>query len=301
MKKLFSSLLIVFTAFFLIGCGPLVEIPPAHVAKRSTSGGLQQGLIQPSRLRLDWAVGASYDTLILVETADKPIKEGIKVFMPKDQLNLEMDVRGIVSVSPDESNVEKIFSRVSPQPKASRVSYIDADQVYDIYGANPIREVARTVVTKYSIDEIMQNRERIGQELFLAVKDALKGSPITVLDFGFADLQPPKVIVEAQEARKEREVSILRAEADKQVKLKQAESALEVAQKQQEVDLKEAETQVLVDKKLAEGVSEAFALQRALKIWDNLSTNDAKTIILMPSEAMKNPALMIGALNTAKK
>jgi hypothetical protein len=298
MNKL-KSMIAVLGAVLLVGCGPLVEIPPAHVAKLSTAGGLQQGLIQPSRLRLDLAVGASYDTLILVETADKPIKETMKVFMPKDQLNLDMEVRGIVSVSPDEGNVEKIFSRVTPQPKAERVSYIDADQVYSIYGQNPIREVARTVVTKYSIDEIMQNREKIGQELFIAVRETLKGSPITVLDFGFADLQPPQVIVQAQEARKEREVAILKADAEKQVKLKQAEAALEVAQKQQEVDLKEAETQVLVEGKLSSAVSEAFVTQRALKIWESLATNDAKTII-MPAEAIKNPALLMGTVNVKK-
>jgi regulator of protease activity HflC (stomatin/prohibitin superfamily) len=171
--------------------------------------------------------------------------------------------------------------------------------VYSIYGQNPIREVARTVVTKYSIDEIMQNREKIGQELFIAVRETLKGSPITVLDFGFADLQPPQVIVQAQEARKEREVAILKADAEKQVKLKQAEAALEVAQKQQEVDLKEAETQVLVEGKLSSAVSEAFVTQRALKIWESLATNDAKTII-MPAEAIKNPALLMGTVNVKK-
>ena len=241
-----------------------------------------------------------YKNLILAETADKAVKEAMPVFMPKDQLNLTVEVRGIVSVSPEPSNDDKIFSRLVPKPVNDRVSRIDMDDIYLTYGQNPIREVVRIVVTKYSIDELMSNRESVGQEMYNNVKKALSTTPLTIVDFGFADLQPPKVVVDAQEIKKQREIEIQRAEAEKQIKLQHAQAALEVANKQQEVDLKEAETQVLVNKKLAEGVSEAFIMQRALHIWENISTNDSKTII-MPAEAFRNPAILMGTLNSLNK
>lgn len=278
-----------------VGCGPVCDVPPAHVGKLSTASGLQEGIIPPSKIRLDAAFG-KYQNLILVETADKPIKESMTVFMPKDQLNLTVEVRGIATVSADLKNVDKIFARISPKVVSDRVSRTDMDDVYLTYGQNPVREVTRTIVTKYSIDQLMLNRESISQELLKEIRDTTASSPISFIDFGLADIQPPKVVIDAQETAKEREIGIKRAESQKQINLQEAQGALEVAIKRQEVDLKEAETQVLVDKKLSEGVSEAFVMQRALRIWENISTNQTKTIIL-PSEAIKNPSLMFGVFN----
>ena len=299
MKIKLQLLAVILILFVTSGCGPVIEVPPAHVGKITTGSGLQEGLIAPSKIRLDSQIGM-YKNLILAETADKAVKEAMPVFMPKDQLNLTVEVRGIVSVSPEPSNVDKIFSRLVPKPVNDRVSRIDMDDIYLTYGQNPIREVVRIVVTKYSIDELMSNRESVGQEMYNNVKKALSTTPLTIVDFGFADLQPPKVVVDAQEIKKQREIEIQRAEAEKQIKLQHAQAALEVANKQQEVDLKEAETQVLVNKKLAEGVSEAFIMQRALHIWENISTNDSKTII-MPAEAFRNPAILMGTLNSLNK
>ena len=76
---------------------------------------------------------------------------------------------------------------------------------------------------------------------------------------------------------------------------------MEVAIKQQAIDLKEAETQVLVNKKLAEGVNTAFVTQRWLKIWGELAKNPEGKVIIMPAEAMQNPALMMSATSNAFK
>jgi hypothetical protein len=114
-----------------------------------------------------------------------------------------------------------------------------------------------------------------------------------------ANVQPPKVVLISQEAKKKREIEIDQAEADKLVKLKEAEAALEVARRQQEVDLLEAETQVLVDKKLAEGVTEAFIWQRALKALDKLAERD--NMIILPMEALRNPSILIGVTEEAMK
>lgn len=121
-----------------------------------------------------------------------------------------------------------------------------------------------------------------------------------VIQFGLSDIQPPEVIVNAQEMAKEREVAIETAEAQKQVQLKEAEAQLEVARKQQEIDLVEAETQVLVEQKISEAVNEAFVTQRALKILDKMAENNNKTFVL-PMEAFKKPELLMGVYSEAFK
>lgn len=136
----------------------------------------------------------------------------------------------------------------------------------------------------------MNNRDTVAQELTTTIIDRLKGTPISVKRLGLANVQPPDVITEAREAAKKREIEI-----------QQVEAALEIAKKQQEVDLKEAETQVLVNKKLAQGVNGAFVTQRWLKVMENLSKNPEGKGIIMPSEAISNPSIMMGVNNRALK
>lgn len=302
MKKL-SKLLLMFAVIGLTACGEPVEVPPAHVGKLSTESGLQEGIIPPSKFRLE-AFCINCDNLILVETSDYAVKEQMKVFIPKDQLNLDVDTRGIFSVSADEQNVEKIFNRITSTSigtGSNRIRNISMNHVYQIYAQQVIREITRSILAEHTIMEIMSNRDQISTLLFQRVVKELKGTPIKVIRFGLADVQPPMVVINAQEARKKREVEIQRAEADKLVKLKEAEAALEVAIKQQQVDLKEAETQVLVNKKLAEGVNTAFVTQRWLKIMERMANNPDAKVFVLPSQAIGDPALMMSINQQALK
>ena len=296
MKRIITLLALVVATPLLVACGTTVEVPPAHVGKLSTESGLQSGIIQPSKLRLsDWCL--TCDSLILAEASDYPIKEEMPIFMQQDTLNLTVEVRGTAAISSDEVNVEKVFGRIpaTPTGEGSRVSKIGMQTVYVTYAQPIIRETTRTVITKYNIKQVMENRDAIGQEIWQVVRERLKATPITMTQFGLADVQPPGVIVEAQEKAKSREIAINQAEADKQVALKVAEAAYEVAVKQQMVDLKEAQTQVLVEQKLSEGVNQAFVAQRSLRVLEQLAKSDNK-VFFLPLEAFTNPALLLGTV-----
>ena len=54
-----------------------------------------------------------------------------------------------------------------------------------------------------------------------------------------------------------------------------------------------------MNQKLAEGVNDAFVTQRWLKVMDQLSKNPDGRVIILPFEAMKNPALLMGTFNQA--
>lgn len=295
MNKKYIPLII---ASVVTGCGPLCEIPPAHVGKINTSGGLQEGIIPPSSIRLNMAIlpGSIPDKLIIAEAGDYQIKESMVLFMPKDKLNLTIEVRGIVSISPKESNANKIFSRIKPQQINDRIGIITGNSVYGIYGQNTVREVVRSVLSNYNIDSIMANREALGIELFKKINSALAETPLVFSSFGLADIQPPDIIVKAQEATKEKEVLITKAEAQKQISLAEADAALEVAKKNQERQLLEAETQAAIDKVLSKSVNSAYISQRALTIWEQISTNTSKTLIFVPSGQITDSAYFLGAI-----
>lgn len=286
------------TIFALSGCiGETVEVPTAHRGMISTSSGLKEGVLPPSKIRLS-NMCLTCDSLIIAEISDYGISEAFDLYMPKDRLNLSVDVRGTFATSDSDADLTMIFSRVSAEPRESRVKAISAQQVYITYAQQIVREKSRSILAKYDIATVMQNRDSISLELQDAVTKALEGRPVRVLNFGLNDAQPPKIIMDAEITRKQREIGIQQAEADKEIALRQAEAALEVAIMQQSVDLKEAETQVLVEQKLREGFSDAFVAQRGLRILEQIAASDNK-VVFLPTEALHNPAVMIGGLGQA--
>lgn len=294
MKKRLISILtltaIGLMSMFSMACmGHPVEVPPGHIGKINTQGGLQEEVIYPKQLKLNqWCV--SCDSLILAETTDFPVQDELVIYMPKDELNLTVEVQGTFTIDSSGNNVDQIFSRLSPVPtEDSRVFLISADRTYDTYAPRVIREAVRSAMTKYSIDHVMNNREQISQEMTQVVYDRLADTPVKPLQFGLANIQPPEVIVTAQIEARQREIEKQKAEAQKEIDITEAEAALEVAKKQQAVDLVEAETQVLVEKKLNEAVSPAYITQRYLKFLQQMAENE--NVVFFPYDSIETPGL----------
>ena len=286
MNKLKFLMFIPILAFMMLACAAPVEVPPAHVGKLSTDSGLQEGIIQPSKLKLE-GMCRSCDNLILAEASDFPATEKMVIFMPQDNLNLTVEVKGVFAITSDETNMNRVFSRVTAEPTDhKRVMLVPISKVYNTYAQNVIQKTTRSVITQYSIDHVMENRAAISEELTLAVLDRLKTTPIKPIEFGLADVQPPAIVVRAQEEAKQRRIDIQKARAEKEILIERANANLEVARTQQAADLVEAETQVLVNKKLAESVSDAFITQRTLKFMQTIAENDSKTLVI-PWEAMQ--------------
>ena len=125
MKRITYFIVLAIMMAMLASCGQQVEVPTAHVAKRTDANGLVPGIITPSKFRLKfvWPGGVG-DSLILCQTPDYPANESMKVYMPKDKMNLEkLELRGIFAISGDETNVDKIFAKISPTQKADRIFY----------------------------------------------------------------------------------------------------------------------------------------------------------------------------------
>lgn len=283
----------------IVGCrGPVVEIPPSCKGKLNTPDGLDEGILEPSTFRLDFVLFGVGDSAIIVDGSDFSDKEELVVFLPKDKLNLKVDARFTASISTDKANLNKVFSKVPADEMGERTSFISMRKIFDTYGRNTLREVVRSVLTKYDLQYIMENRDTVNKEIIDATVLMTKNTPVSFSQLGLADLQPPKIIVEAQEAAKEKEVAIAKAEAETAIKLQQATSALQVALKQQEVELTEAETQLKVDQLLSKGVSETWVTQKMLRNMEAMITSTNK-VFFIPMEAMRNPNVMMGAMNLA--
>jgi regulator of protease activity HflC (stomatin/prohibitin superfamily) len=297
--KHFSILTLVICLFFLVGCGARVEVPPAYVGKILTKNGYKPDTVPPSKFRLDWCTypGGYCDKLVLLEASDTPIEEKLKVFMPKDKLNLTVDARGTMSVTTEGAVVDQLYARViSQETDNNDVNVITANRIYKTYGVQAVRGIVRSELANYTIAEIMANRDVVSTKIHAAITKKLKETktPIQISRFELADVQPPEVIVTAQEAAKEREIDIQKAEADAQVEMVRAERNLEVAKAERLVEREKAEAIAEQNKIAAESITaevlEYKRLETAKEIYTALAASGNTIIIPADSSGFSNIA-----------
>lgn len=290
MRKLVSLLFVFVLLGCCVGCGERVQVPPAHVGKILTKNGYAPETVPPSKFRLP-ACMAYCDKLVLLEAADKGFSENMVVFMPKDKLNLTVEVRGTLSILTDQKTVESIFDRVTSTVWAEdkSIGYIALTQVYKTYGQQAVRGVIRSEIVKHSISDILAQREAIGENIHSTLSAKMKDSsvPILVSRFELANVQPPKVIVEAQQAAKEREIDIQKAEADAQVDMVKAERDLEVAKKTRLVEREKALAIAEQNRIAAKSITPQLLAYRKLEVAERIYSDLSKSnnVIIVPADS----------------
>lgn len=286
---MFRAIMMSAVLALVVGCGSRVEVPPAYVGKVLTKNGYAPETIPPSKFRLP-ACFAYCDKLILLQANDSGFKETMTVFMPKDKLNLAVEVRGTLSIPTTPSIVDAIYDRVTSTPtNDGDTNVIQTKTVYETYGQQALRGIVRSEIVKYSIADVLEQREAIGGNIHAAIQEKMAGksTPLIVSRFELADVQPPAVIVQAQQSAKEREIDIQRAEADAQVQMVEAEKALEIAKKDRLVEREKAlaiaEQNEIASKSITPQVLEYKRLETALQIYTALASSS--NTIIVPADA----------------
>lgn len=291
MKKSASVALLFASALLLAACGDRVEVPPAHVGKVLTKNGFKPETIPPSKFRLEPCVFYC-DRLIVAEAADIGMKEKFRLFMPRDQLNMAFDIRFTMSIKTDEKSLDTIYSRVP----ANKNGFIPARRVYTTYGQPVLREIIRTVVAAYQINEVASSRAKINAEVFAAVQKALENTPVTVKRLAFADIQFPEVIVKAKEMAAQRRAAIQQAEAEKQITLVRVQAELEKARAERAVRREKAEAAREENRIFAESVTERYLQYKRLEVLQALANNPNS--VFVPFDALGTVGLSMRMFGT---
>lgn len=269
----------------LMACGSKVEIPPAYVGKILTKNGYAPETLSPSKFRLPPCL-TYCDKLVLLEASDSGFKETMELFMPKDKLNLTVEIRGTLSIPTDRGTIDSIYDRIPARNVDGTTEIIRSGIIYATYGEQALRGVVRSELVKYTIGDILEKREAIGQSIHAAVAEKLLATktPLVVSRFELADIQPPKVIVDAQQSAKEREIAVQRAEADAQVDLVKAEKELEIARKNRLVEKEKALAIAEQNNIAANSITPQLLAYRRLEVAEN---------IMREAAASQNPGLIV--------
>jgi len=278
--KQFSQLAVVGTALLtLSGCslfGEKVTIEPASVGKVLTKDGFKDGTYGPSRFRLDPCL-MYCDRLITLDASDQPRFEKFQLFMPKDQLSMNFDLRMTVSV--DMERIDDIYNRVPAEQ-----GRIDILKVYQTYAQPIIRDVARQIMAEYSINEVASSRERISTELQNAIASALEDTPLKLKRLGLADVQFPDIITKAKEQAAERREQIERERAQFEIQKITQERELAQAKMQRAIDREKAEATKEVNEILSTSVTDKYLSYRALEVLEKMAESENK--VFVPVEAL---------------
>lgn len=292
MKNQVKAVFMGLAAVFLVGCGELVEVEPASVGKVLTKAGYLPETVPPSRFRLP-ACFAYCDKMVTLEVSDSSLKEVMPVFMPKDKLNLTVEIRGTYSIPNDDRTIDSIYDRIKPARVEGNL-VIPSSKIYDVYGRQAVRGIVRSEVTKYTIQEILANRESIGLKIHEQISKKLAASktPMHISRFELADLQPPKIIVEAQEAAKEREIGIQKAEAEAQIRIVEAERELEIAKADRLVEREKAEAIAEQNRIAAASITPKVLAYKKLetmeRVYSKLAESDNVVIVPLDSSGVNS-------------
>ncbi|PCJ96805.1 MAG: Band 7 protein [Hyphomicrobiales bacterium] len=266
-------------AISLAACGQIVEVPPATEGKILTQNGYLPDTYTPSVFRLEFCglPGQVCDKLILVDKSDKSAKESFKLLMPKDQLNMRFDLRMTASIRNNQT--DQILAKITPEYISSRVGMIDFNRVYITYAQPVIREVTRSVISKYSINEINSSRNAVNAELVKALELALKSTPIKLKTVGLADIQFPEFITKQKEESAARREAIKREQAEKQIRLIQLETELAAAKANRAVRREKALAAAEENDIFAKSVTKEYLEYKKLEVLEKLAESGSSVFV----------------------
>jgi len=284
MKKISSLVMVLLLSIGMVGCG-YEQIPPAHMGKIMDTNGYQQDIIPPSRVYVGWK-----EELVLLETGTKTKAERMNVIM-QDKLTLGFDVRFRTRIKTSNERVlNAIFNDiVLPEPSMGSNRLLTLDSVYQTYGKMVVRNKAREVMSKYSVEDVHKNYARISGEIFKAVSEAAKGIPLTISDVALGRIQYPALITAAVEAAEERRVAIATQEAQVQIEMKEKQGQQKLAEMDYKIEMIKARSLRDVNKTIAEGITPELIALKTLEVQQALAKNNSA--VFVPYQALGNTGL----------
>lgn len=251
LTRLMVATILAVSALTLSGCNE--QVPAGHKGKILGKAGFQPEIYPPSKVWVNEAFPFGFSTvnekLYLVETTTKMYKEPVKILL-KDKLTLTADVRFRGRINGSDKIINTIFNDMKMND-----SIITTDEVYQVYAKMIIRNTAREVISQYNVDEINQNYARVTTELYNAIKPKLVGLPIEISDVALGNIGYPKIVTDAIEAAKKRQMEIEQEKADVQVKLTKKKGEEALAKADYRIKMIEANQMHDYNKKIAAGIT----------------------------------------------
>lgn len=282
-KTILAPTLALAMSSLLVGCS-IETVPPASKGKILSSSGYSSDVKETGKY---WLFG--FKNMVILDTSTRMILERITVKM-SDNLDLPFELHFRTRIHGSDSIINAMFNDITHEDY--RVSL---DRVYLVYGKNVVTNAARTVMSKYRVNEVAVNFEKINNDIHTEIKKRMVGNPLEVSDVTLAKISYPPVITAAVEKQQERELAIVTEKNQQAIEMLKKKNELELASADYKIRIKRAEAIRDENKITSEGLNPTLLQYRNLEVLEKMAESENK--VFVPYSALKE----IGVSNTMFK
>ena len=256
-------------------------VPPATKGKILTTSGYSPDVLEPGKYTL-WG----RDSMVTLQTNTNTYKESVTVVLA-DKLTLKADVRFRGRIAGDDKTINAMFNDIVPG-EDGLVAFSD---VYNIYGKMVVRNKTREIISQYTVDDVHKNYARLSKEIGKLLVESLKGTPLEISDIALGDIAYPKVVTDAIDAAKERELAIKKEEAQADIDLTKKKNERLLAEANYHIEITKAKAIRDKNKIIGEGVTPELIELRRLEVLEVMAANESA--VFMPVEAMTSTGAQV--------
>lgn len=281
MRLLFGAALILLL-MGTTGCS-FSTIPPATKGKILTTSGYSPDILEPGKITL-----LGRDKLILIDTSTKVYTESIPVVL-RDKLTITVDVRFRGRISDDNDILNAMFNDITDGGDG----LISFNEVYRVYGRMIVRNKTREVIGQYSVEDVHKNYSRLSKEIADAMQGQLSKTPVMLSQFSLGKIQYPKVVTEAIDAAKARELAIAKEQAQAEIELTKKKNEKRLAEADYQIEITRAKAIRDKNKIIGEGVTPQLIQLRRLEVMEKLAQSGSSVFIPYESMAGVGPQMLM--------
>lgn len=259
----------------MVGCS-FESVPPASKGKILTTAGYSPDVLEPGKYTL-WG----RDSLVTLDTSTTTYKETVDVVLA-DKLTLHADVRFRGRIAGKDKTINSMFNDV----KVGDDRRVDFSDVYNTYGRMAVRNKTREIISKYNVEDVHKNYNRLSAEIGKSLAVALRGTPLEISDIALGRIAYPKVVTEAINAAKARDLAIKKEQAQAKIMLVKKKNERALAEADYQVKVTKAKAIRDSNKIIGQGVTRQLIELRRLEVLEKMSEN--KNAVFMPVEAMSS-------------
>jgi hypothetical protein len=259
MKMLKGLLLVMVLAVLAIGCTE--RIPPGYMGMVMTPDGLTGEVLAPGNHTC-----YNRDRMVLIEYVEKAYTEPLSILCD-DDLNFKFDLKiRVMTLADDSKAVMELLGKQGSQISwGETVGVLKFDVLYKTYVKDPARSIARGVVSKYKTTDIRNNRDEITKAITEQLVKAVVGTPVKISLVATSNFDYPKVITDAVEQKRKREIDIETEKAIQAMELLKLENRKILAQKKKQVRATEAEAEAVYVRVMGKALTDDYLRLRAIE------------------------------------
>ncbi len=252
------------------------EVPAGYVGMVMTPEGLTGEALKPGRHMCYFR-----DRMYLIEMKEEVVSEPLSILC-SDDLNFKFDLKIRAKLkTTDTKGIMDLFNRKGANMKPMSVGGGQArvlafETLYVTYVQPQARSIARGVVSKYATTEIRENREQIQTNIFEKLQVAMAETPMEVPVVAASNFDYPKVITDAVEKRRKREIEIGEEKAKQAMELLRAENRMKLAERMKQVRRTEAEAEAIYYQIVGKALNKSYLQLRELENVKELYTRVAQ-------------------------